>query len=329
MFKYSRIEQFRHAVYNINKGFRAGYHGNVVSFEGTVKLHGTNGGIVFDENGWHCQGRNRDVTVEKDNMGFAFAMQGLDKYWNNFRKVIFREYGFGTYVVYGEWCGKGIQKGIALTELEKMFVVFDIKLIVKGDENPNLYVDDNKWMHLDKLFIDNGNCIHSIYEAPTYHINIDCIRGDIAIEELTRLTAEVENECPFAKLFGVSGIGEGIVWKNREHGYKFKTKGEKHSQSKVTKIPKVQLTAEEYATREAFVEAVITDRRVEQGVEYLNEMGHPVAMTSFSHLLKWVIVDVIKEEYDTMIASNIDNSQLGKFLPNYIRVKFMKNHVGI
>jgi hypothetical protein len=60
------------------------------------------------------------------------------------------------------------------------------------------------------------------------------------------MTNEVENECPVAKQFGVSGIGEGIVFSHMTPDgvvYRFKSKGEKHS--KGPKIKKLKTVDDE------------------------------------------------------------------------------------
>ena len=36
--------------------------------------------------------------------------------------------GYDYVTVFGEWCGKGIQKGVAINQLEKMFIIFELKL---------------------------------------------------------------------------------------------------------------------------------------------------------------------------------------------------------
>lgn len=51
-------------------------------------------------------------------------------------------------------------------------------------------------------------------------------------------TKEVEEQCPFAKHFGIEGIGEGIVWEGQYDGKQlmFKTKGKKHATVKIKRI---------------------------------------------------------------------------------------------
>ena len=50
---------------------------------------------------------------------------------------------------------------------------------------------------------------------------------------MIEITEAVENECPVGKHFGVSGVGEGVVWTCVSEGWNdsgtwFKVKGEAH-----------------------------------------------------------------------------------------------------
>jgi hypothetical protein len=50
-----------------------------IVFHGTVKLHGTNGGVMRLPDGrFRLQSRNRFVSLDSDNMGFAKFMSELD-----------------------------------------------------------------------------------------------------------------------------------------------------------------------------------------------------------------------------------------------------------
>ena len=89
MVKFPSIEQFRTVVSNVNRHFNfVGLDENgdaiydptlpkpVITFKGTVKLHGTNAGVSFNNIGrlW-AQSRENIITVEKDNAGFAFFVE--------------------------------------------------------------------------------------------------------------------------------------------------------------------------------------------------------------------------------------------------------------
>jgi hypothetical protein len=109
-----------------------------LKFIGTVKLHGTNSAVVYQQNiGYWCQSSNRVISVINDNADFA---QHMDSLAENFfidhvlpHCPIIREYHEqgSTIVIYGEWCGGNIQgqANIAIAGLTKMFVIFKIKII--------------------------------------------------------------------------------------------------------------------------------------------------------------------------------------------------------
>jgi len=320
MEKYEKIEQYRSALYHMRKAWQSGEHNHHLTFIGTVKLHGTNASVVLGGEDIVYQSRNRVLSVGDDNCGFALAMSENSTWFNQFHTSLKEQYGDEIFIVYGEWCGQGIQGGVAISSLSKMFVIFDVKII---NENKNYYIENLQ----DIDFPEHSN-IHSIYKASRYEVEVDCNNPDLAIEKLNEYTANVEDECPFGKLFDAAGIGEGIVWKSytgNGYRYTFKTKGEKHSKSKVAKAPKVQLTPEQHATQESFITAVLNEGRMKQGLDYLREFNHEPTMSSFGIFIKWVISDVISEEADTMKENGFDKKSLGKILPNQIRSWYMNN----
>ena len=70
-----------------------------------------------------------------------------------------------------------------------------------------------------------------------------CFLHQLSQNKFIELVEEVEKECPVSKQFNVSGIGEGIVWTTEYKGetYRFKTKGEKHSVSKVKTVVPIDI----------------------------------------------------------------------------------------
>lgn len=88
-----------------------------------MKLHGTNSAVRVLPNGTlFPQSRKRTLTLEKDNARFAawvFENAGF------FRSLASQD---GEVIVFGEWCGKGIQKGDAICSVkDKQFAVFAIQ----------------------------------------------------------------------------------------------------------------------------------------------------------------------------------------------------------
>jgi hypothetical protein len=83
----------------------------------TEKIDGTNAAIVITEDGeFACQSRKRLITPDSDNYGFAA--------WAYSRREELTAFlGPGRH--FGEWWGKGIQRGYGLDE--KRFSLFNVK----------------------------------------------------------------------------------------------------------------------------------------------------------------------------------------------------------
>lgn len=221
-----------------------------------------------------------------------------------------RRFNFTEYVaVYGEWCGGNIQKGVAINGLAKMFIIFGIKI-------------DGIWLDLPKDFQDNEMSIYNILQFPTYEMDIDFNNPELSQNKLIELTMAVEEECPVGKFFGVSGIGEGIVWTSVDNeDFKFKSKGEKHSASKVKTLNAVD--TESLEGLKEFVDLAVTENRLEQGIQYLTEMGFSLDQKSTGQFLGWMVKDVIKEETDTIVANQFDVKKVKSAVSNKARIWFL------
>jgi len=343
MIAFPSIESFRHTIKHVNdcaqyKGLDE--DGNAIidvlasaptiEFTGTVKLHGTNAGIAWDGTELWAQSRKNVITPEKDNAGFAFFVRSNKSMFITMMKYIKQEYNIAdgnTIVVYGEWCGKGIQKGVAINALDKMFVVFKIKIATPS------YADANYWLTYNSMDIIGSvtqehnymykSRMYFIDQFPTYKTTIDFNHPELVQDKLIDLTMAVEAECPVGKYFGVSGVGEGIVWSAGDRI--FKVKGEKHSVTKVKKLASVDI--EKVNSINEFVEYAITDKRLEQAIqEVFTSQGLEPSKKGISAFLSWVSKDVIKEEIDTLASNGLEpkevNGAISKravkwFMPKY------------
>lgn len=232
MIKYPKIGQFRNVVKSVRD--RAKFKGldddgnatfypdheieyPVIEFTGTVKLHGTNASVAYnDESGYWAQARNRTITIDNDNAGFAFFVESLGKETLDkmFSGVVGQvDTSENTVIIYGEYCGGNIQKGVAINGLDKMFVIFGVKVRPHDSDKPS------HWLKVEECGLDNEfhPNIHHITKFGTWTKTIDF--GDPAAvqNELVDITLQVEKECPAGKYFGrVAGedntTGEGIVW---------------------------------------------------------------------------------------------------------------------
>jgi hypothetical protein len=90
----------------------------------TEKIDGTNAAIVFDEEGdYIVQSRSRIIKPGDDNFAFAlWCSENIDE---------LRKLGPGAH--FGEWWGKGIQRGYGLDE--RRFSLFNTQRW--NDDNPN------------------------------------------------------------------------------------------------------------------------------------------------------------------------------------------------
>ena len=272
-----------------------------VKFRGTVKLHGTNSGVTHDglDNSLSAQSRSRVITPQSDNAGFAAFIAANEKDIRH----IFDDLRFkhsipasNKLTLFGEWIGPGIQKGVAINKLPtKQWVLFAAK-VTEGEDSSYMDIVPS----LGDSYKDIG--IFSIKDSQTWELEVDFndqISKEKAIVYFDELTKLVEEECPWAKKFGISGLGEGIVWKPIEEHWGnsdlfFKTKGQKH---KVTekKSKKESLDPEVLKSIEEFVNFSVTENRLNQGLDYLKEMQLPIERRSTGHYLKWVANDIQRE----------------------------------
>lgn len=318
MEKFPSIDQFRNVIRELK--LNHDYQGKdtndeplyshsepypTIAFEGTVKLHGTNAGIVKYNNKIEFQSRERVLTLTQDNAGFMLSLssKNLDK--------LFEGIEFNNYVaIYGEWCGQGIQSGVALSQLPKMFVIFGLKV-------------DDVWIPYFKSIPEEN--IFNIQDFPKFQIEVDFNNPELVQNKLIELTENVEKECPVGKHFGVSGIGEGIVWtaSYKDKVYRFKTKGEKHSSSKVKTLASVNV--DELNSINEFVDYSLTDSRLNQGISVLKEQGLPINQSSTGEFLRWIIGDIVKEESDTIISNQIDMKKANPVISKNARLWYFNN----
>lgn len=333
MIKFPSVEQFRTAIKNVSDTARwAGRDGNgdpifnrdlplpKIKYRGSAKGHGTNASVVLDTetNELTYQSRERVLSLTQDNAGFML--------WAMSKEAIFRDI-FSSLpkakkvIIYGEWAGQGIQKGVAISQVPKFFAIFAIKLR-NSDE-------DSRWLDIEHYgFLTRPeDRIFNVFEFGKWEIEIDFNVPSLVQNDLIRMTEEVEAECPIGKYFGVSGIGEGIVftpdpsetqwWALGSRAW-HKTKGALHSVSKVKTLVPVDVEAVKALSE--FIESVVTEARLEQGIQNLvNEQLLPLEMTSLGPFLRWVYNDIMKEEMDIIVASQFDPKKLGSPIANKAR----------
>jgi len=103
-----------------------------LTFTGTCKVHGTNFCCAFNFGGeYHFQSRSRIITPVSDNAGSVqFGYKNI-KLLAKLNLFITQEFNITNSSVYifGEIAGKGIQKGVGISNIEKSFFIFGVKII--------------------------------------------------------------------------------------------------------------------------------------------------------------------------------------------------------
>jgi hypothetical protein len=321
----SRISSFKGMDVNGNPIYDETAPKPKIKFKGTVKIHGTNAGVCYNaKDGIYTQSRNNPFDMEKmpdSHMGFTFFVKKNIETFGAFFDEIIKANDIDpevfTVSIYGEWAGKGIQKGVAVSELDKAFYLFGVKISKPSDPEFDAY-----WVDYTP-YSDNENRIFNIDEFGTYEVEVDFGMPQMASNKFSELTIAVEDECPVGKHFGVSGVGEGIVWVADFNGsqHRFKVKGEKHSVSKVKTLAPVD--TEKLNSIKDFVQYAATENRFNQGVKEVFGEEAPV-IQKMGDLIRWVVNDIMSEEIDTMAKNNLEPKDVNKYISNEVRAMFQK-----
>ncbi|MCE9573478.1 MAG: RNA ligase family protein [Deltaproteobacteria bacterium] len=278
----------------------------VVAYRAKVKLHGSNCAVQVTADGVVAQSRTALLTPAADYKGFAA--------WVERHAESFAALPQGT-VVFGEWCGPGVEKGMAISAAPtKLFCVFAaqadglitfepeaLRALVPASAPAELHV--LPWED-EVIAIDYGD--RAALEA--------------AASLLNDRVAAVEREDPWVKrALGISGLGEGLVFypvavdgaaPPRDPAglaqLMFKAKGEKH-RTAGTKTA-VAVDAAVVASVDELVALMVTEARLAQGVEAIG--GRAPAKTGA--FLDWIAADVRKESVAELEAAGLTFAQVDK-----------------
>ncbi len=329
------IPQYRDVIKQIQK--QAQHHVvpvPTVTFKGSVKLHGTNAAVVLGLDGEvYAQSRERVLTPLSDNAGFAIWLEQHKFFFKQVMEYLLTYTTDDKQVVqmYGEWCGGNIQKGVGLSKLPKMFVIFGVRI----SEN----AESQQWLDVDilrNIFRDFGGeplNVHLSTDFPVFFMNIDFNKPEQSQQALIDLTIEVEKDCPVARKFLPDStdelIGEGIVWEAVQtndlpfsvQGIRMKTKGERHQNSKVKVLVPVDL--EKVASVDEFVEKTCTENRLKQGLDKLKEKGLEATSQNTGEFLKWVMSDAITENLETLSESGLTTKDVSGKLAAKARLFYL------
>jgi len=332
------IEQFRNVVKHVTHQtayvgvdengepiFDKSRKAPTLKFEGTVKLHGTNAGFARSPNGeFWCQSRTNIITPMHDNAGFAMFIEGRKEIAESIIETthIVTDRADKTVIVFGEYCGGNIQKGVAISQLDKMFVVFGIALV---DEYGNKdYLTAKQVSSIMSGHTGNRYQIYNIWQFQSFEVDIDFDQPHLIQNELNELTKLVEEKCPVGFSFGIEGIGEGIVWRcvtprYEDSVYWFKVKGEKHSNTKVKTLANVDV--DRISDIQILAHTLANNGRLEQGCQIVFDTlnGGEVDLKKMGDMIKWTMSDIFKEELDTIAASGFTGKDLNSPICKIVR----------
>lgn len=293
-----------------------------VIYKCKVKLHGTNSAIQWTPEGdIVCQSRSNIITPENDNAGFAR--------WVKENEAELKKFSFNSgFIVYGEWCGPGIQKGVAISQIpNRVFAIFALRPM--NSNNDTLLVEPSQIAQFIGDLKVPGMHILPWYGSP---INIDWAKLPTEfVNETTIINQWVEsietNDPWVEQTFGVKGTGEGLVLypvSEAHQGYNafkdlvFKAKGEKHKNVKTAAPAQVDPAIANGI--DSFVEMVLTPARLEQGVNAVG--GLDVKLTG--KFVGWCLGDVQKENTDELEASGLTWNQVQKSLTDKARLWYLR-----
>jgi hypothetical protein len=291
-----------------------------ITFEATPKIHGSNLGITFKKSTqelW-CQSRNKIITPSDDLFGFANYIASIKSALiEELNKVELPE-NKDVLVIWGEWAGEGINKNVAITKVPKQFYIFESAV---GDSNTSLpYLE----LFIFDLLPFNKFKFYDVKNFFYAEITTD-FSDEVSIrmlqEILNNWTNAIETTCPVAKAFGITGIGEGVVLREKStpplSAFRLKSKGEKHS----VNAPKVtnSLAPDVLAGYNEFATYAVTKARIEQALTVLQV---DLDIRNTGKVLSWVLSDVEKEEQDTLESNGFTFQQVKPILTASIKTLF-------
>lgn len=305
-----------HAVIKAQEALATG----VVRYRAKVKLHGTNAGIQLRADGRVLpQGRNHLLTRQQDNSGFgAWA---LDQRALLEPLIALAE---RPLVIFGEWCGPGIQKKVSVTQIDRrVLAVFAIQLGDHRLEAAELIVEPEA---IRELLPEHPDLFVLPWEGEPLELdfrNRGQLRGQL--DGINARVERVERCDPWVReVFGVEGTGEGLVFfpladgpqdRDRCAGLMFKAKGEKHRVTRADKA--VQLDPAVAESAEAFLALFLTEPRLEQAVA--EGCGGELDPRRVPDFLRWVGQDVQKESATELEASGLTWKQVSRPLTQRAR----------
>lgn len=314
------------SLFNVRKAMKRTNSERSVVYRFKIKLDGTNAGIQVSKDGKvQAQSRGSLITSEKDNMGFAC--------WVNDNREYFTGLACDQHMtIFGEWAGKGIQKGTAISSIDrKVFVVFAIQY--GGMDGEMEMIDINPPTIRKRL----GELPENVYVLSFFGVPMEINytnRGELekSVNAINEMVAEVEKCDPWTRYtFEADGVGEGLVAYPlpEKVDYNkpilissldysdlvFKAKGEKHKAVKTKKA--VQIDPEVAKNINEFVELFLTDARLNQWADQSFDVK------LIGKFIKDISLDVKKESEAELEASGLTWKQVAKAVSSGAREWYM------
>lgn len=292
--------------------------------------------------GVRFQSRNLELTLGSENCGFPKELLHQTAHLHTLKTLLLHRFRTThpsvsillshPLLVAGEWIGSGVQRGVAVAQLTKRLVILSIAL-------------NGQWLN-DALFADieiPEAGIYNVRRAGTYKVQLSLENrplndDDSVLREMQDRAEQVMACCPFAATFGVEGKGEGVVWKVDEDAWRgetalwFKTKGEgfdrRTTREKMSAEERSKLDGGkklEKARAKELAEMWVTDRRVEQGFEFLAEKGIKIpGKANVRAFIEWVRDDVLVEERIEIQEAGVQETALKSEISSLASRRFME-----
>ncbi len=185
---WSSIELLHNVIRTLGHLNELGQPLPTVEYRAKVKLHGSNCAVQIADGGIVAQSRTALLSPEADYKGFAA--------WAHRHAAYFGSLAAGI-VVFGEWCGPGVEKGMAISAASgKQFAVFGVQV-----EGRIVYEPEEIRALLPA--VDAPAELHVLpweWEGAVIHIDFGSRDSlDAAAATLNERVAEVEREDPWVK----------------------------------------------------------------------------------------------------------------------------------
>lgn len=352
--KWPKIEAFKSVVHKVTKlKFNNKKEDLFITFRPKPKLHGTNAAIRIyretdSENGFiTVQSRNRVLTINTDNYGFAnWVLEAEDDIlskpdWSKIPESI------ESMVVYGEWCGKGIQDTVAISEAPKGFHVFAVAAMTTDNEQFGVTHDPAsiiKFMGgLDLR--DDVHVLPWIASEITMNFSQPQLNGP-EIDSMNSLVKTMDEVDLYTRnLYGIEGPGEGFVYYPTHLDgdanaisvltefsdsleplsalgmMMFKVKTEAHRTTKSKEA--VEVDFEELRKLEDLLDTIAPDARMEQ---FFKEIEVPI-IQNIGDFIRTVVNDAVEECSVEIEMSGLDlkkvKGKLGAHVAQWYKEKIL------